>query len=61
VSTTSGSIAGGTARAGTSGRAAVRWTPVLLLLPAAVALAAVAVYPIANGFWLSLRDTSLAT
>jgi len=57
-----GSVAGGTAgAAGTSGRPAVPWTPVLLLLPAAVALAAVAVYPIADGFWLSLRDTSLAT
>ena len=57
-----GSVAGGTA----GGRRDIRpprrpWTPVLLLLPAAVALAAVAVYPIADGFWLSLRDTSLAT
>jgi ABC-type sugar transport system permease subunit len=33
----------------------------LLILPAAVALLAVAVYPILDGLWLSLRNTSLAT
>lgn len=34
-------------------------TPWLLLLPVAVPLGAVSVFPILNGLWLSLRDTSL--
>lgn len=38
--------------------AAVAW---LLLLPALVALAAVSLYPILNGIWLSLTNTSLIT
>lgn len=33
----------------------------LLLLPALVALAAVSLYPIANGIWLSFTNTSLIT
>jgi ABC-type sugar transport system permease subunit len=37
------------------------WTPWLLLLPAAAALAIVSVYPILDGLWLSLTNTSLAT
>lgn len=41
-------------------RFAVPWA-LILLLPAALTLGAVAIYPILNGFWLSLRDTSLAT
>ena len=36
-------------------------TPIALLLPIAVALGAVSVFPILNGLWLSLHDTSLAT
>jgi len=42
------------------GREPVNWTPWLLLLPVAVSLGAVSVYPILNGFWLSLTNTSLA-
>jgi multiple sugar transport system permease protein len=38
--------------------AAVSWA---LLLPALVALAAVSLYPILNGIWLSLTNTSLIT
>jgi multiple sugar transport system permease protein len=40
-----------------------RWNlgPLLFLLPAAVALLAVTTYPIMQGFWLALRNTSLAT
>jgi ABC-type sugar transport system permease subunit len=34
-------------------------TPALLLAPALAAIAAVSVYPILNGVWLSFRDTSL--
>ena len=34
-------------------------TPALLLLPTAASLLAISVYPILNGLWLSLRDTSL--
>ncbi len=37
------------------------WTPVLLLLPAALALGSVSVYPILDGVWLSLRSTSLSS
>ncbi len=39
-------------------RGAVAW---LLMLPALVALAAVSFYPILNGIWLSLTNTSLIT
>lgn len=42
-------------------RGGAPFTPILLLLPTAISLAAIAVYPILNGIWLSLRDTSLAT
>jgi multiple sugar transport system permease protein len=41
-----------------------RWpdaTPWLLLLPVGVSLGAVSVFPILNGVWLSLRNTSLVT
>ena len=36
-------------------------TPYLLMLPSALAVCAVSVYPILQGLWLSLRNTSLAT
>jgi multiple sugar transport system permease protein len=36
-----------------------RLTPALLLAPTLAALLAISVYPILNGLWLSLRDTSL--
>jgi len=36
-------------------------TPVLLLVPVFLALSLVCVYPIINGVWLSLTNTSLAT
>lgn len=36
-------------------------TPWVLLLPIAVALGAVSVFPIVNGLWLSLHNTSLVT
>ncbi|HTH99853.1 MAG TPA: sugar ABC transporter permease [Acidisoma sp.] len=48
-----GPMLGGSARL-----ALVAW---LLLLPALIALAAVSLYPIANGIWLSLTNTSLIT
>ena len=35
--------------------------PWLLLLPAAVSLGAVSLFPVLNGLWLSLRNTSLVT
>ncbi|MCW6507010.1 carbohydrate ABC transporter permease [Lichenifustis flavocetrariae] len=41
-----------------------RWpdaTPWLLLVPIAVSLGTVSVYPILNGLWLSLRNTSLVS
>ncbi|MDQ0469072.1 carbohydrate ABC transporter permease [Labrys wisconsinensis] len=38
-----------------------RFTPLLFLVPAAVALASVSVYPILDGVRLSLRDTLLST
>jgi ABC-type sugar transport system permease subunit len=34
-------------------------SPAVLLLPATAAMAAVSVYPVLQGLWLSLRDTSL--
>lgn len=48
-----GHFPGGSARL-----ALVAW---LLLLPALIALAAVSLYPIANGIWLSFTNTSLIT
>jgi len=36
-------------------------TPWLLLLPVGISLGAVSVFPILNGVWLSLRNTSLVT
>ena len=45
-------------------RRAIRWpnaVPWLLLLPAALALGSVSLYPVVNGVWLSLRDTSLVS
>ncbi len=44
----------------------VRWrridaAPLLLLLPTAISLGSVSVYPILDGLWLSLRNTTLAT
>ena len=42
----------------------IRWpnlTPWLLLVPAAVSLGAVSVFPILNGLWLSLHNTSLVS
>ena len=48
----------------TVGRRRARWpdvTPWLLLLPIAVAVGSVSIYPILNGIWLSLRDTSLVS
>jgi len=36
-------------------------TPWLLLLPIGISLGAVSIFPILNGIWLSLRDTSLVT
>ena len=36
-------------------------TPLLLLVPIAVSLGAVSVFPIVNGLWLSLHNTSLVT
>ncbi|RYB01305.1 sugar ABC transporter permease [Lichenibacterium ramalinae] len=41
-----------------------RWpdaTPWLLLLPIAVSIGAVSIYPILNGIWLSFRNTSLVS
>jgi ABC-type sugar transport system permease subunit len=38
-----------------------RLTPWLLLVPVAVSLGAVSVFPILNGLWLSLHNTSLVT
>lgn len=35
--------------------------PWLLLLPIAIALGSVSLYPVINGIWLSLRDTSLVS
>ena len=35
--------------------------PLLLLLPTAISLGSVSVYPILDGLWLSLRNTTLAT
>ena len=35
--------------------------PVLLLVPALAAIAAVSIYPVILGLWLSLRDTTLAS
>ena len=42
-----------------SWRTATWLTPALLLAPALAALLAISVYPILNGLWLSLRDTTL--
>ena len=45
-------------------RGPVRWrdaTPWLLLLPIAVSIGAVSIYPILNGIWLSFRNTSLVS
>lgn len=55
-----GSIAHRIAGPGRSRLGPVRIPALLLLLPAAGALAAVSVYPVGLGLWLSLRDTSLA-
>ena len=43
----------------TSRRTAAWLTPALLLAPALAALLAISVYPILNGLWLSLRNTTL--
>lgn len=44
-----------------AGLRSLELTPWLLLLPLFVALGAVSVYPILNGAWLSLTNTSLVT
>lgn len=52
------------ARAGSLVRAGPRLplpTPWLLMLPAFISLGSVSVYPILNGVWLSLTNTSLVT
>ncbi|MGH7122214.1 MAG: carbohydrate ABC transporter permease [Acetobacteraceae bacterium] len=39
----------------------INWAPLLLLLPTTISLASVSVYPILDGLWLSLRNTTLST
>ncbi len=39
----------------------VEWAPLLLLLPTTISLASVSVYPILDGLWLSLHNTTLST
>ncbi len=39
----------------------IDWPPLLLLLPTAISLGSVCVYPILGGLWLSLHNTMLAT
>jgi len=48
-------------RKGTGLLARRQMSPWLLLVPAFVSLGAVSVYPIVNGLWLSLTNTSLVT
>ena len=37
------------------------WVPFIFMLPALAAIGAVSIYPVLDGAWLSLRNTSLAT
>ena len=48
-------------RSSGSSRRSTQAVPWLLLVPIAVALGSVSVYPVLNGIWLSLRDTSLVS
>ena len=44
-----------------SGARRIDWAPALLLLPTAISLGSVCVYPIFDGLWLSLHNTMLAS
>jgi ABC-type sugar transport system permease subunit len=59
-------VVGGALRRASPSLAIVRagridWTPLLLLLPTAISLGSVSVYPIFDGLWLSLHNTTLST